>query len=156
LPTEQEVAVASRALSAGLSLIATFLGLRQWYEQRARPTPLPPADAEHYARQDRRRWAGVVALGAISICALLGSRTSSRVDGKGNPAFVLIWVGVLGLILVLMVLAMTDWMATRRLALRHRKQLLRDSIDAIRRDRDGKENRPSPPAQDEGKNGRKS
>ena len=58
--TEQEVAAASRALAAGLALIAAFLGLRQWYERRARSQTLSSADQSHYARQDYRRWAGIV------------------------------------------------------------------------------------------------
>jgi hypothetical protein len=151
MPNEQEVASASRALAAGLALIASFLGLRQWYERRARSAALSPPDHDHFARQDRRRWAGVAALAAIALLALAASRTPVRDQGRGNVLFVVVWVVVMGLLVVLLILAMTDWMATRRYARRQRKQLFRDSIEQVRRERQRIDR--APPELGEGSNG---
>jgi len=78
MPTEQEVASASRALAVGLSMIAAFLGLSQWYDRRARDDATDPEDVRHYASQDRRRWTGVAALATISLAALAASFSTSR------------------------------------------------------------------------------
>ncbi len=69
---------ASAGLAAGLTLIALFLGLRQWYERRARESDLSPADSVHFARQDMRRRAGVAVLVAIAVLALAGSQVAPR------------------------------------------------------------------------------
>ncbi len=134
MPRVDDIPSASFGLAAGLCLIALFLGLRQWYERRAREPDLPPADEHHFWCQDLRRRLGVAVLLAIAGLALMGSRLAPRPAGRANLLFVGLWITVLALILVLLGLAMADLLATRAYARRHRKQLIRESIAAIRRE----------------------
>ncbi len=134
MPPANDLPTASLALAAGLSLIALFLGLRQWYERRAREPELSVADQHHFFRQDTRRGFGVAVLLGIALLVLVGSRVEPQVQGKANFLFLQIWMAVLALIVVLLALALADWVATRVYARRHRSRLLRESIAAIRRE----------------------
>ncbi len=44
----EDLASASLLISSGITLIAAFLGLRQWYEWRARETELPDHDRRYF------------------------------------------------------------------------------------------------------------
>jgi hypothetical protein len=133
MPTASDFPSASLALAVGLGLIALFLGLRQWYERRARELELSPEDLAHFSRQDIRRRLGVGVMSVIAVLALAGSRVSSRAGEKVNLLFLLLWLTVMALIVVLLILALADWSATRAYARRHRRQILRESLDPIRR-----------------------
>ena len=133
MPQADEIPSASVGLAAGLCLIALFLGLREWYERQARDPELAPADNRHFRHQDLRRRLGVGVLLAIAALALAGSRIQPRAAGRSNVLFVALWLLVLTLILVLLGLALADLLATRAYARRHRRQMLRESIEAIRR-----------------------
>jgi hypothetical protein len=65
---------------------------------------------------------------------LFGSWVAPRVGGRGNPQFVAVWLGVLSLIVVMLLLAFVDWMATRAYGRRQRKALFREQIDELRRE----------------------
>ena len=134
MPQAEDIPGASLGLAVGLSLIALFLGLRQWYERKARESVLSPADQLHYGRQDTRRWAGVGTLLAIAVLALAGSRIQPGPAGRPNLVFLALWFVVLALIMVLLGLALADLLATRSFARCHRKQLIRESIEAIRQE----------------------
>src|SRR5262249_48243678 len=131
MPQATDLPTASFALAAGLCLIALFLGLREWYERSARETRLSEADHAHFSRQDSRRRLGISVLLAIALCVLFGSRIGARVEGLSEVLFLLLWVGVLALILLLLVLALLDWSATRAYGRRRRREMLRESLDAI-------------------------
>ncbi len=133
MPRADEIPSASVGLAAGLCLIALFLGLREWYERKARERNLSPADDRHFAHQDMRRRLGVGVLLAIAVLALAGSRIEPRAAGGANVLFVGLWFVVLTLILVLLGLALADLLATRAYARRRRREMLRESIEAIRR-----------------------
>jgi len=133
MPRADEIPSASFGLAAGLCLIALFLALREWYEHNAREPDLSPADNRHFWYQDMRRRLGVGVLLAIAVLALAGSRIQPRAAGRSNVLFVALWVLVLTLILVLLGLALADLLATRAYALRQRREMLRESIEAIRR-----------------------
>ena len=133
MPPVNDLPSASLALAAGLSLISLFLGLRQWYEWKARESELSVADQRHFSRQDLRRGTGVAVLLAIALLVLAGSRVEPQLQGRSNLLFLQIWVAILALILVLLILALADWAATRTYARRHRRELLRESIEALRR-----------------------
>lgn len=134
MPPVNDLPSASLSLAAGLCLIALFLGLRQWYERNAREPELSDADQIHYFRQDLRRGVGVAVILAIAVLVLIGSRVEVQFQGKFNLLFLQIWVAVLALIIFLLTLALADWSATRSYARRHRRKLLRESMDAIRRE----------------------
>jgi hypothetical protein len=133
MPTPNELPGAGLGLAAGICLIALFLGLREWYERRGRSRELSREDRGHFARQDLRRRFGVAVLFATAALVLFGSRIRPRSGGKPNLLFIGFWTAVLGLIVVMLVLSLFDWMATRAYARRHRKQIFRDSLREIRR-----------------------
>jgi hypothetical protein len=115
-------------------MIALFLGLRQWYERRARPESMSPEDRAYFASQDLRRKLGVGTMVAIALLIGAGSYVPPRSTGRVNLLFVILWMTVLALILVLLVLALLDLAATRSYTLRQRREMIRESIDAIRHD----------------------
>jgi len=132
MPRADDIPSASVGLAAGLCLIALFLGLREWYERKARDPDLSPADNRHFWHQDMRRGLGVGVLLAIAVLALAGSRIEPRAAGRANVLFVALWFLALTLIIVLLGLALADLLATRAYARRQRRQMLRESIEAIR------------------------
>ena len=134
MPRADDIPSASLGLAAGLCLIALFLGLREWYERKARESDLSPADHRHFTHQDLRRRLGVGVLFAIAVLALVGSRIEPQAAGKANLLFAGLWFVVLTLIIVLLGLALADLLATGAYARRRRKEMLRESIEAIRRD----------------------
>jgi len=134
MPGADDIPSASVGLAAGLCLIALFLGLRDWYERQAREPNLSPADLRHFAHQDQRRRLGVGILLAIAFLALAGSRIDPKAAGKANLWFVALWFVVLTLIAVLLGTALADLLATGAYARRRRREMLRESIEDIRRD----------------------
>jgi len=147
MPPANDVPSASLGLALGIVLIAMFLGLRQWYERRARDPELSRADHVHFARQDARRNLGVVVLFAIAAIVVLTTRLAPTIQGKANPAFAELWLIVMALIVVLLGLALMDWLATRVYAHRHRQEMIQESFRTTR-DRDrrpGTENGDQPP-----------
>jgi hypothetical protein len=134
MPPANDVPSASLGLALGVCLIALFLGLRQWYERRARSVDLSDADRSHYARQDARRNLGVVILFAIAAIVVITTQLAPKVAGKDNPAFAELWLIVLALIVVLLTLALLDWLATRVYFRRHRREMIRESFRGLRGD----------------------
>lgn len=127
-----ELQSAIRGMGIGVALIALFLGLRQWYEHRARGD-LSDADRVFYGRQAVRRWLGVAILGTLAGLVVLGSRVEPRVGARGNLGFVALWMGVLGLIVATLGVAFWDSIATWRYARDRRRELVRDHVDELRR-----------------------
>jgi hypothetical protein len=126
-----ELATSSALLSTGIAMIAVFLALRQWYERRAREPDLSPTDRRHFVRQDIRRGLGVVVMLVLAIAVYIGSRIAPKVGGAGgaaNLAFVQIWLAVSGLIVVMLCLALFDWVATRTYARRQRQYLAAERL----------------------------
>lgn len=133
MPRAEDIPSASLGLATGLFLIALFLGLREWYEQKARGPDLSPADDRHFMHQDIRRRLGVGVLLAIAVLALAGSLIDPHAAGRANLFFVALWFAVLTLVMVLFGLALADLLATRAYARRRRLEMLRESIEAVRR-----------------------
>jgi UDP-N-acetylmuramyl pentapeptide phosphotransferase/UDP-N-acetylglucosamine-1-phosphate transferase len=134
MPPTNDLPSASIGLAVGVSMIAVFLGLRQWYERRARDPELSDADGRHFTSQDLRRNLGVGIMLTIAAILLVTSRLEPRIKGQANLIFAELWVVILALIVVLLILALIDWLAIRRYALRHRRTILRESVEAIRRE----------------------
>ncbi len=127
-----DLQAASRALALGVTMISAFLGLRQWYEHKGRLAPSSSEDAGYFRRQDVRRWLGVGVMLSLALVVFVGSWVEPRIDGKGNPRFVVVWLVVLILIVVMLVLALLDWLATRIYARRHRRAMFRREIEELR------------------------
>lgn len=122
---------ACQGVAVGVSLIALFLGLRQWYEQRARED-LSEADEAFHGRQNVRRWLGVAALTTVALVILAASWVHPRVAGKGNVAFIVVWLVVLSLIVVTLFVALWDWVATWRYAREQRQAMILDHVEELR------------------------
>ena len=132
MPTPQQTAAVSLAISIGVAVVAAVLAIRQWHERRNRDPDLSEADAVHFARQDRRRGLGVVVMMLLAIGLSVGSRIMPRVGVRANPLFMETWLGVFLLVLILLVLAMLDWLATRLYARRHRQAMIRERLEILR------------------------
>ena len=122
---------ACQGLAVGVSLISLFLALRQWYEARARGD-LSETDEAFYHRQSVRRWLGVAALASVALVVFAGSWVHPRVAGKGNIAFVVVWLTVLSLIVLTLFIAFWDWAATWQYAREQRNAMVRDHVDELR------------------------
>ncbi|QEH32982.1 hypothetical protein OJF2_14740 [Aquisphaera giovannonii] len=128
----QHYPTASLALAAGLGLIAVFLALREWYELRAREDDLAEPDRLHFARQDLRRRLGIGILALIAGLVFVGSFLDISPRRGPSIRFLTVWIAVLGLIVGLLMLALADLSATRAYARRHRKRIIRESMESIR------------------------
>lgn len=132
MPGATDFQEACRALALGVTMIAAFLGLRQWYERKGREEPESAEDVGYFRRQDVRRWIGVGVMVALAIEVYFGSWVEPRVGGRGNPRFVVVWLVVLSLIIVMLGLALADWLATRAYARRQRRAIFREQIEELR------------------------
>ena len=132
MPIAQDLASSGALMSCGITLIALFLGLRQWYESRARGPNLSDLDRGYFSRQDLRRWLGVVIMLVLALGIWIGAKTEPKIAGKANVAFVRVWLAVIVLILVLLALALFDWLATRVYARRLRRSLARERVELLR------------------------
>jgi hypothetical protein len=132
MPIADELIGASLMTSVGITLIAAFLGLRQWYERQAREQDLPSDDRAHFEREDRRRAIGIAVLLLIAVALSVGARIPHKVAGQANGLFIAFWPVVFALIVALLFLAFFDWIATRNYARRHRRSMARERIDLLR------------------------
>lgn len=118
-------------LSLGVSAVAFALLGWQWVEHRRRG-PGQPDDAAHFARQNVRRGFVAVVLLLLAAGVFLGSRMEPHLKGKPNLRYLQTWLGVCGLILLVLLLALRDWFATRSYALRKRSAIVREGLEILR------------------------
>jgi hypothetical protein len=130
-PAADPFGLASLALAALVLAAAAFLGWRQWRDVRGRSRHLAPIDDGHFARQDIRRLFGTIILTLIAVAVGLGGQVPDRVNGRANPRFVSLWAGIAGMMVVLLVLALIDWIATRMYALRQRRKLTDEGLAIV-------------------------
>jgi small-conductance mechanosensitive channel len=132
MPFADDLASTSVMMSLGIALIAAFLGLHQWYERQAREPDLSDRDRHYFFRQDVRRGMGVAVMLILAAGLSIGARIAPRVNGRANLTFVEFWLGVIGLLVVLIILAGLDWLATRLYARRKRQSMARERIELLR------------------------
>jgi hypothetical protein len=130
-----DLASSSLLISSGIALIAIFLGLRQWYEWRARGGDLSDDERGYFFRQDVRRGLGVAVMLILAAGLYFGSRIPPKVAGHANLTFVRVWLAVITLIVVMLGLALLDWISTRLYANRQfrslaseRRRILRETL----------------------------
>jgi hypothetical protein len=130
-----DLASSSLLISSGITLIAVFLGLRQWYESRARDGNLSDDERGYYFRQDVRRGLGVAVMLILAAGLYFGSRIPPKVAGHANLTFVRAWLAIITLIVVMLGLALLDWISTRLYANRQfrslaseRRRILRETL----------------------------
>jgi uncharacterized membrane protein len=132
MPLAQRTAAVSLALSIGIVAVAIVLLIWLWYERRDRDPDLAEDDATHFARQDFRRALVAVILLVLALIIFVGSTMEAKVAGRTNVVFLLLWLSAFVLILMLLLLAMFDWLATRLYARRHLQQLARERLEILR------------------------
>lgn len=132
MPPGNQVANASLVMSIGILVVVGLLLCWLWYDRRHRDDELSHADAVHFRHQDRRRLVVAVILGLVALGILVDSRLEPRINGRANPLFLLLWVGVFFLLGALPVLATFDWLATRRYARRQFQALARERVEILR------------------------
>jgi hypothetical protein len=149
MPVANDLTSTSLWTSLGIALVALFLALRQWYESRARDPELSSEDRSHFKRQDVRRCAGIAVILILAVGLSIGTRLDPKIEGRANPGFIGIWIAELALVIVLLVLAAMDSLATFAYARRHRRSLARERgfvvRELVRRHDDSP---PEPPAGD--------
>jgi len=128
----QRMAVVGLVFSIGVACVSGLLRLWLRHDQRGRSEQDSPQDAQHFERQDRRRGLIATILLVLAALILIGSGVDPRPAGRPNPAFVLTWLTAFGLILVLLWLALVDWVATRHYARRQFHHLSRERLAILR------------------------
>lgn len=147
------LAWASLTLSVAVGTVALLLGLRLLSERRNRTDELSVADRKHFLIQDLRRGLGIMLMAFLAVGVYAGSRLPTFVDEAGkadvkagagadaahvvrdahpNNVFLAVWLGVFTSVVLLLGLALIDWISTRRYAQRHRREMNRERIDILR------------------------
>ena len=118
------------ALAVG-AVALLFVGWN-WAEHR-QPIPLvADDDVAYFYRQKFRRHVVAGIMMVLAALIFVGSRTDHRLHGRPNVVFVVVWMAVFGLVLLLLVLASVDWLATRRFARRTRSAIVREGMELLK------------------------
>jgi uncharacterized iron-regulated membrane protein len=120
------------ALSLSVIAVALGLGLWQWLDRRRRPAGLSPADEAYFHNQDVRRWGVFVLMLGLGILLWIGTRVAPQFGQRPTVTFVEAWVAILGIVVLLLLLALLDWVATSRYARRHRHAMAREGLAILR------------------------
>jgi hypothetical protein len=110
------------AIAGGLLALAATFAWLQWRERRTRPAALSEADASYFRGKDFRRLVGSLVMALIAVGMFAGLTLNPR-DRLQRGGWATAWIGVLSLVPVLLILALGDWIALRRYAIRHRRAL---------------------------------
>jgi hypothetical protein len=146
----------SLALAAVIATCALLLGLRLWWERRTREAGLSVPDRRHFLLQDLRRAVGILLMASLALGIYVGSRLPTfvvepkepREFGPGeftagaaivaapeahpNRRFLVIWLAVFASVVLLLGLAMIDWISTRRYAARQRRNMHQERLEILR------------------------
>ncbi len=120
-----------------LSIIFSYLQSR---EKRNRDVELSDEDSVHYIHQDRRRWQVAGFLMAVGVLMILGNGFEPW-DRESGRAWGLIWLTVSALVMVVLFLAIRDWLSVRSYAGRLRREFLAERLQALRQERNRLANR---------------
>jgi hypothetical protein len=146
----------STALAAVIAICALLLGLRLGWERRTRESGLPDLDRRHFLLQDLRRAVGILLMAYLALGIYVGSRLPTFVveakeprefgpveftagaaiipalETHPNRRFLVIWLAVFAAVVLLLGLAMIDWISTRRYADRHRRRMHEERLEILR------------------------
>jgi hypothetical protein len=125
---------ASAVLALVVIGIAFLLTWRQRVESRRHPEPHDDADRRYFARQDRRRYRGVIFLALLGLGIGVGGNIDIRAGQSERYTFVAVWGAVLLLLLQVLLLAFVDLWSTRRYADRQRRRLAEERRQTLERD----------------------
>ncbi len=130
-PAPDATGIVGLVLAALVLAAAAFLGWRQWRDVRTRPPGLSSADEGHFARQDLRRLLGTIILVLIAAAMAAGAWIPDRIGGQVNQLFIDLWAGIALMMVVLLLLALLDWISTRLYAHRQRKRLTDEGLSIV-------------------------
>ena len=99
--------------------------------RRQRPSELSEEDRAHFVSQEIRRSVVATAMFLLAVGIYFGSRIETKRDGRPNAWFIAIWLAVFALVIVLLTLALVDWVSTRRYARRQRQTILREGLQIL-------------------------
>jgi len=119
-------------LAVGLAGVIALLWAWQGYERRQRGDGVSEQDARYFAGQDARRRSVLGVLALLAEGVYFGTQVEPVLQGRPNPWFLGLWLGVVALLIVLMTLALVDWVATRSYARRHRRAIVREGLQILR------------------------
>jgi len=125
-----------------LSVIFSFLQLHQ---KRTRDEELSEEDSVHFFSQDRRRWQVTSMLTAIGVLMIVGSGFEPW-DRSSGRAWGLIWLAVSALVMIVLILAIRDWISVRSYAGRLHREFLAERLEALRQERNRLANRDHGPS----------
>jgi hypothetical protein len=123
-------------LAAILVVLAGIFGYRQWADRARRGREMSDEDHVHYARQDSRRFAGSVLMVLTALAMAFGLAINPRASLDHARLWILVWFGVLGMVCVMVMLAFLDWIAIQSFAVRHRRALAQERLDALEAERE--------------------
>jgi hypothetical protein len=146
----------SLALAAVIAICALLLGVRLWWERRTREGGLTDLDRRHFLLQDLRRAVGILFMAYLALGIYVGSRLPTFVmepkeprefgpveftagaamvpalEAHPNRQFLVIWLAVFASVVLLLGLAMIDWISTRRYADRQRRMMNQERLEILR------------------------
>ncbi|WP_145276077.1 hypothetical protein [Tautonia plasticadhaerens] len=124
----------SAALALVVIGIAFLLTWRQRVESRRHRSVEDEADRRYFARQDRRRYRGVICLAVLGLGIGVGGNIDIRAGRSERIAFVVTWGAVFLLLLQVLLLAFVDLWSTRRYADRQRRRLAEERRITLERE----------------------
>jgi hypothetical protein len=122
------------ALGASVAVLSVFFMFLQLRQRRVREERHSEEDASYFFFRDRRRWQVAGVLMAIGALMIAGSGFTPW-DRNSGRAWGLIWLGVSGLVMVLLSLAIRDWVSVRSYTGRLRREFLAERLEALRQER---------------------
>jgi hypothetical protein len=126
--------VIGMALGGSVALLSVIFIVLQIHQERNREAELSDEDANHFFFQDRRRRRVAGLLMAIGVLMIVGSGFTPWNRDSGR-AWGLIWLGVSGLVMALLLLAIRDWISIRSYTGRLRREFLAERLEALRQER---------------------
>jgi lysylphosphatidylglycerol synthetase-like protein (DUF2156 family) len=132
-----DLAWTSLGLTLLIAICALALGAHLGWERARRGSDLPTTDRKHFLVQDLRRSFGILLMALLAAGVYIGSRLPTRVydpwqEAHPNSRFLAVWLLVFASVILLLGLAVIDWMSTRRYARRQREAMNRERIEILR------------------------
>lgn len=125
---------ASAVLALIVIGVAFLLTWRQRVESHRHRSVEDEADRRYFARQDRRRYRGVICLALLGLGIGIGGNIDIRAGQAERIAFLAAWGAVFLLLFQVLLLAFVDLWSTRRYADRQRRRLAEERREALERD----------------------
>jgi lysylphosphatidylglycerol synthetase-like protein (DUF2156 family) len=123
----------SLALALFVGACAVALAAHLWWERGRRSPDLTTIDRKHFLHQDLRRAVGILLMAALALGVYVVSRLPTRIvvsptEAHPNRRFLAVCLAVFASVILLLGLAVIDWLAIRRYARRQRDAMHEERI----------------------------